>query len=94
MPWVYCHLPMNQVEEGCLCCIFGYERHSIFLIMSCCNVFINWVLIVLKFSGSSVTLMFVSRELSAITHPLAGDLILEGISQGSSLGPSYFDLCE
>ena len=89
MPWVYCYLPMNHIEESLSLLHFWiWERYLIFLIMPCCcNVFINWVFIVLKFNGSPPWSCPASKvqSLSLWLVP-----VLEGISQGSALGPLLF----
>ena len=44
-----------MLRKGCLCCIFGYEKGIILILLimpCCCNVFINWVFAVPKFSDS------------------------------------------
>ena len=53
IPWIYCYLPMNNVEERLSLLHFWiWERHLVPLIVPCCgNVFISWVFAVLKFNG-------------------------------------------
>ena len=68
MPWIYCYLPMNHIEERLSLLHFWiWEGHSILFVMPCCcSVFINWVFAVLKFSGSPQWLCPVSKAQSLL----------------------------
>ena len=89
MPWVYCYLPMNHVEERLSRLHFWiWERHSILLVMACCwNVFINWIFAVLTFIGSPQWLCPASKVQSFLLWTLliyVNDMVLQ-IQNGSLL---------
>ena len=96
MPWVYCYLIMNQVEEWSsrsLLHFWIWERHSILLIMVyCSNVFINWAFAVLKFNDSPQWSCPVSKVQSLLLW--LGTCFGRNSPREHPRIPLIFDLCE